>query len=173
MSAQKKTGIGTWITLIAVVLAVIALILYAVALGAGNKLTIASGSDPFYDMARPEDAAMRSVVLPCGIAAILLLVIAVAAAMISPKGTAGKACDIIAGLLRIAAPALLLITALYFLYGSFTGIGWTFFSNAELAIYPEATAVGTNVIAGIVLLVIAAIVAAVAAYTEIQKKNAD
>ena len=170
---KKIHGIGTWLCIMAIVLAIIGFVLYLTSVSAGNNLAIASGSESFYDMARPEDSVMQVAVTPCSIIAIICLVAGLILSLIKVEGAAAKVCGVCAGILRIAAPALLMIAGLYFLYGSFTGIGWTFFSNAELAIYPEATAVGTQVIAGIVLMVLAAIVAAIAAYAEIQKKNAD
>ena len=169
----KKQGIGTWICLLALVFALIGLILYGTAVRAGDQLQIASGSEFFYDMARPEDSAMPPVVVPCAVIAILFLAAALVLGQFRLEGTAGKVRDICVGLLRIAAPALLVIALFYFLYGSFTGIGWTFFSNAELAIYPEATAVGKQVVTGLVFFALAMIGAAMAAYFEIPKKTAE
>ena len=169
----KKQGIGTWICLAALVFALIGVILYGSAVRAGAKLQIASGSEFFYDMARPEDSAMPPVVVPCAVIAILFLAAALILGQFQMEGAAGKVRDLCVGILRIAAPALLVIALFYFLYGSFTGIGWTFFSNAELAIYPEAVAVGKQVIAGLVFFALAMIGAAVAAYFEIPKKIAE
>lgn len=168
----KKQGIGTWICLAALVFALIGLILYGTAVRAGDKLQIASGSEYFYDMTRPEDTAMPPVVLPCSILAIVFLAAALILGQFRMDGNAGKVRDVAVGILRIAAPALLVIALFYFLYGSFTGIGWTFFSNAELAINPEAIAVGKQVVAGLIFFALAMIGAAVAAYFEIPKKTA-
>ena len=47
MNIIKKQGLGTWISLGAIVIAIIALIIYGAALGSGTGLTIASGSEVF------------------------------------------------------------------------------------------------------------------------------
>lgn len=171
MNIIKKQGVGTWLCLAALVLALIGFILYGAAVGKGTQLIIASGSDPFYDMARPEDAEMVAKVVPFGIFSIVFLAAAIVLSQFKLDGVVGKVCQAVIGLIRIAAPAFILITMLYFVYGSFTGLGWTFFSNAELAIYPEAVAVGRQVIVGVVFFALAFIVATVSAYFEIPKKE--
>lgn len=173
MTLVKKQGLGAWITLGALLIAVIALILYGVALSGGTDLLVASGSEPFYQAIRPEDSAMMSTVVPCGVFALISLALAVVLGQFRFDGTLGKVCDIVVGAFRIAAPVLLMAALLYFAYGSFTGLGWTFFSNDELEIYAEATAVGTQVITGLVFFAISAVAGIVAAFFAITKKNAD
>ncbi len=162
---MKKKGIGNWLCFVACALAVAGLVLYTMAVGAGDKLQIASGSDLFYDMTRPEDAEMAAKVLPFGIAAIALF----AASFIFSQFTSGKFGELLAGLFRIAAPAIVLVTILYFAYGSFTGMGWTFFSNEELEIYPQATAVGQQVIIGIALYALSFIIGIISAFCALPK----
>lgn len=173
MKLVNKQGLGSWITLAALLFALIAFILYNVAIGGGMDLIVASGSEPFYQAIRPEDSAMLSTVVPCGVFALISLALAVVLGQFRLNGTVGKVCEIVVGALRIAAPVLLMAALLYFAYGSFTGLGWTFFSNAELEIYAEATAVGTQVITGIVFFAISAVAGIVAAFFAITKKNAD
>lgn len=173
MTLLKKQGPGTWISLVALLTAVIALILYGTAVSAGTGLQIASGSDLFYEAIRPEDSAMMSTVVTCGVLGLVSLVLAVVLGQFQLNGTMGKVCDIVVGVLRIVVPVFLIAALLYFAYGSFTGLGWTFFSNAELEIYAEATAVGTQVITGIVFFAISAVAGIVAAFFSITKKNAD
>ncbi|HIR39134.1 MAG TPA: hypothetical protein IAB90_02015 [Candidatus Coproplasma stercoripullorum] len=172
MNLIKKQGAGTWISLGALVLALIALIIYGAALSAGTDLTIASGSEMFYDMARTSDIAMTQLVPVCGSLALVFLALAIVLGELNLSGTVGKVCGWIGGALRIVAPALIIVAVLNFLYGSFTGLGWTFFSNEELVIYPEATAVGQQVITGLVFFVIAAVAAIVAAFFGMRKKEA-
>ena len=142
MTLVKKQGLGAWISLVALWAAVIALILYSVALSGGMNLQIASGSDLFYESIRPEDSAMMSTVVTFGVLALVSLALAVVLGQFQLKETLGKVCEIVVGVLRIVAPVFLMVALLYFAYGSFTGLAWTFFSNAELEIYAEATAVG-------------------------------
>lgn len=171
MDFIKKQGAGVWISLVTVVLSVIALIIYSIALSAGTNLLIASGSEVFYDVAREADATMVSTVTVCGIVSLALLVVAVILSQFKPTGIAGKVCECVVGACRIVAPALLILVLLNYAYGSFTGLGWTFFSNEELSIYPEAIEVGQKVIAAAVLFAVAAVVAIIAAFFEMAKKE--
>ena len=171
MNFIKKQGAGAWISIVTVIVAIVALIIYGAALSAGMGLEIASGSQPFYEASRPEDSVMLSTVVTCGVIALVALAVAVVLGQFKSEGIVGKVCVIISGALRIVAPALLIIALLNFVYGSFTGLGWTFFSNEELAIYPEAIAVGRQVIVGLVFFAVAAVASIVAAFFGVVKKE--
>jgi|GEM_PF-4925524 len=169
----KSRGVAFWLTLSTVVLGIVGLILYGVALRSGMGLSIANGSQPFYQADRDEDRVMIATVLPCALVALLALVGSVVLEAFSGKGgTAGKVMNIVADALRVAAPILLLVVTINFVYGSFTGLGWTFFSNAELAIYPKAIATGKAVITGIVFFLVAAIVSVVSSFFSLHKPEA-
>ena len=171
LNLVKKQGLGTWITLGTMLLSVIGLIIYGAALSGGMDLITANGSQPFYEATRPEDSAMMTMVVTCGILSLVFLCAAVVLGQLKFEGLVGKIVDIVVGALRVVAPALLMVTILYFVYGSFTGLGWTLFSNEELEINPEAVAVAHTVITGIVFLVIAAIASIVAVFFGINKKQ--
>ena len=171
LNLVKKQGLGTWITLGTMLLTVIGLIIYGAALSSGMDLLVANGSQPFYDMTRPEDTAMKSMVVACGILSLVFLCAAVVVGQLKLGGLVGKILDIVVGALRIIVPALLMVTILYFVYGSFTGLGWTFFSNEELEIVDEAISVGHKVITGLVFLGIAALASIVAVFFSITKKE--
>ena len=173
LNIVKKQGIGTWISIAAVLISVIGLIIYGAALAAGTNLTIASGSEVFYEATRPADSVMINMVTTCGVLALLFLVGALVLGQFKFEGIAGTVCDFLVGAMRIVAPALLIVAFLNFVYGSFTGLGWTFFSNEELAIYPEAIAVGKEVITGLIFLVISAVAAIVAPFFALTKKTVD
>ncbi len=173
MNFIKKQGVGAWITLGVILTSLVGLIIYGVAIKGGMDLTIASGSQPFYQADRPEDSTMMTMVVTCGVIALVFSVAALVLGQFKFDGIVGKIVGGIVGAMRIVASALLIATFLYFLYGSFTGLGWTFFSNEELEIAPEATAVGKQVITGIVFIVISAIAAIVASFFTITKKTAD
>lgn len=172
MDFIKKQGIGTWITLATIVLSIIGLILYGVALNSGMGLTIANGSQPFYDAGRDEDSVMIATVTALGIIALVAFIASIALKEVSFYGTAAKVTSIVSDALRIIAPALLFIVMLTFVYGSFTGLGWTFFSNEELEIFPKAISTGKTVITGAVFFLLAAISGTVASFFEITKKQA-
>lgn len=171
MDFIKKQGVGTWVSLGAVIVSIIALIIYGVALSAGTDLLIASGSQLFYVVDRAEDMVMISTVTTCGVIALVMLVAAIILGQLKLEGIAAKLCDTIGGAFRIVAPALLIVALINFVYGSFTGLGWTFFSNEELEIYPEAIAVGKQVIVGLIFFGIAAVAAIVASFFAIVKKE--
>lgn len=170
MNLLKKQGLGTWITLGTVLLSVIALIIYGATLSAGMNLEIANGSQPFYEAVRDEDSVMISMVTTCGILALVFLAAAIVLGQFKFEGIVGKVVDVVTGALRIVAPALILAATLYFVYGSFTGLGWTFFSNEELVIYPEAVKVGHQVIAGLVIFAIASVAGIVSVFFSLVKK---
>lgn len=172
MDFIKKQGIGTWITLATIILSVIGFILYGVALNSGMGLTIANGSQPFYDAGRDEDSVMIATVTALGIIALVAFIASIALKEVKLNGTAAKVTSIVSDALRIIAPALLFIVMLTFVYGSFTGLGWTFFSNEELEIYPKAISTGKTVITGAVFFLLAAISGTVASFFEITKKQA-
>lgn len=171
MKLLKKQGIGTWISLATVLLTVIGLIIYGVALGAGNNVQTANGGELFYDSTLSEYASMTSTVTACGIIGLLLLVGAVALSQLSLEGTVGRVVDFVVGAARIVVPALIMLVLLSFLNGSFTGLGWTFFSNEELEINPDAISAGKQVITALVFFGIAAVAGMVAAFFGMVKKQ--
>ena len=171
MNLIKKQGVGAWISVGAVLLSVIALIIYGSALGKGMDLIITEGSQPFYEATRPEGSKMMTMVVACGVIALVFIVAALVLGQFKFEGIGGKVCDGVVGAARIVASALLIVAFIYFLYGSFTGLGWTFFSNAELEIAPEAIAVGKQVITGAVFFVIAAVAAIVASFFKLVKED--
>ena len=173
MSIIKKQGIGTWISLGTILLTLVALIIYGVACAAGDGLEVANASQPFYDFTRPEDGAMVGAVVTCGILTLVFLVGAIVLGQLKFEGTVGKVVGIVIDVLRAVVPVLLMLTLLYYVYGSFTGLGWTFFSNEELEIYEEAIAVGQKVIAALVITAIATVASIVAAFFSITKKDAE
>ena len=169
----KKQGVAFWLTLATVVLTIVGLILYGVALGSGMGLSIANGSQPFYQADRDEDSVMIATVLPCGIIALVALIGSVVLEQFSSKeGIAGKVMGICADVLRVVAPVLLLVVTINFVYGSFTGLGWTFFSNDELEIYAKAISTGKTVITGIVFFLVAAICSVVSSFFSLKKPEA-
>ena len=95
MDFIKKQGIGTWITLATIVLSIIGLILYGVALNSGMGLTIANGSQPFYDAGRDEDSVMIATVTALGIIALVAFIASIGLKEASFNGTAAKVTNIV------------------------------------------------------------------------------
>ena len=126
----------------------------------------------FVDAGRDEDSVMIATVTALGIIALVAFIVSIALKEVSFNGTAAKVTNIVSDVLRIIAPALLFIVMLTFVYGSFTGLGWTFFSNEELEIYPKAISTGKTVITGAVFFLLAAISGTVASFFEITRKQA-
>lgn len=169
----KKQKLGTWITLGAVVLSLIALIIYGAASSLGKDLEIASASELFYDSSNVETKGALSATVAGGVVGLVLLVAAIVLGQFHFDGIVGKICDFVAGAIRVVAPALLMLALVQFLYASLTGLGWTFFSNEELEIYADAIKTGKLAITTMVFLVISCVVAIVAAFFAITKKDAE
>lgn len=171
MNIVKKQGIGTWISLGTLLLALIGLIIYGVAIQSGAGVQTANGGELFYDVSLSDYGNMTSTVTACGIICLVLIVAAIAVSQFKFEGIVGTVCDVIVGAVRILVPVLLILVLLAFLNGSFTGLGWTFFSNEELEINPEAITAGKQVITGLVFFGIAAVAGIVAAFFGMVKKE--
>lgn len=164
---KKKQGFGMWLSLIAIIAAVVAFVMYKQVLVDGNMLIIASGSEFFYDPNAAYYATMVEAVAPLTVVGVALLALSILLGQIL-NGYFG----ILTSLLRVVAPAVLMVAFLQFLYGSFTGLGWTYFSNEELEIYEKALEVGQNVIITLGCFAGAAFISMFAAFFKISKKVA-
>ena len=168
MTFFKKQAFGFWLSLLSIIALVAGYVIYSDVIVAGDALFIASGSEFFYDSSLAMYKTMNSTVQTMAIAALACMVISVVLGQAMSKPV--KVLEVIVGLLRIAVPALLMILVLTFVYGSLTGLGWTFFSNAELQIYPEAVAVGKNVIVAIGLFAGALVLSLFGAFFNVTKQ---
>ena len=110
---MKKLSIGAWITCIAILLAVAAFIVYSSNIGA----------EGYY-----KDASVSNFPLMVWGA---VLCLAVAAGVRIAKG--GKLTEIISGVLRVGAPCLLAWALMNLVAGRVDGLGYIFFSNADVA----------------------------------------
>ena len=173
MNFVKKQGVGAWLSLATLVLTIVGLIIYSMALATGNGVQTANGGLLFYDPTDSEFGAMTATVATCSVFGVIFLVLALVASQFKFDGIVKTVCDVVVGAARILIPVMLMILLLNFLYGSFNGLGWTFFSNEELEINPEATKAGTQVITSLVFFVIAAVVALVASFFSIVRKEKD
>lgn len=160
MNIMKKQGVGAYITLVAAVLAIVGLITYAMTVATGNEQQVANGGE--YFLIKDELGSVTAV----GIIAVVCLVLSLVASQFP-----GKVCEIVAYVLRAAAPALLICTFVFFLNGTLTGLGWTFFSNEELVIYDAAIKAGQLTITTLVIWFVAALVGMVGAFFNVTKKD--
>ena len=161
---MKKQGFGMWLSLLAIIAAVVGYVIYGQAIVAGDGLLIASGSEAFYDTNAAYFAKMTATVAPMAIAGIATLVAAVVLGQFK-----NKVFTFITSIVRIATPVLFMVALLGFLEGSFTGLGWTFFSNEELEIYAEAIAVGNQVITALIAFAAAMVISLFASFFAIKK----
>ena len=110
---MKKLSVGAWITCFAALLAVAAFIAYSANIG----------GEGYY-----KDAAVNNFALAIwGAAACLVLAIA----LYLVKGN--KIVEIVTGVLRVAAPALMAFGLMNLIAGRVDGLGYIYFSNADVA----------------------------------------
>ena len=152
---MKKLSVGAWITCIAVVLAIVAFFVYS-----GNI-----SGEGYY-----KDAVVNNLPLMVWGAVAAL---AVAVALCVAKG--GKVTEILSGVLRIGAPALLAWALMNLIAGRVDGLGYIYFSNADVAKEVQTAAnmaSAQSAIWSMGLLGAAVLIAVIAAFFSLRKKNA-
>ena len=152
---MKKLSVGAWITCFAVLLAVAAFIAYSSNIG----------GEGYY-----KDASVNSFALVIW-GAVACLIAAVALYLF--KG--GKIVEIVTGLLRVAAPALMAFGLMNLIAGRVDGLGYIYFSNADVAKEVQTAAnLGSaqTAIWSMVLLGVAILIAVIAAFFSLRKKEA-
>ena len=152
---MKKLSVGAWITCFAALLAVAAFIAYSANIG----------GEGYY-----KDAAVNNFALAIwGAAACLVLAIA----LYLVKGN--KIVEIVTGILRVAAPALMAFGLMNLIAGRVDGLGYIYFSNADVAKEVQTAAnLGSaqTAIWSMVLLGVAILIAVIAAFFSLRKKEA-
>ena len=159
MSFLKKQRAGIYVTVLALILTVAALITYQVNI---------AGEGYFQNA-----VVAQAVIYP--VIALVLEILVVVLAQISLKGAAVKAVDIVSGALRIVIPVLLVIAAMNVVSCRVEGFAFIYFSNQEVlqeVQTPANMASAHGAIANIVLLGVAAVVGIVAAFFSVEKKEA-
>lgn len=155
----KKQSIGIWVNLLVVILTVASLIIYGINI---------SGDGYF------KNASVGNMVVYCVIAVIML---AVAIVMAQPKleGTAATLVELVSGILRIAAPVLLTLCLVNLISARAEGLGFIFFSNEDVLLEIQTAAnmsSATGTIVNMICLGISAVMAMVAAFFGLHKKEA-
>ena len=156
---NKKFSIGAWITCCAAVLALIALIVYAINVGAAGYF---------------QGASVRNLVL-FSILAIVLLAAAIVIGQLKCDGVVGKVLKLVAGCCQIVAPVLLAACLINLISARVEGLGFIYFSNTDVALEvqtPENLSSATGSIAAMVCYGVSMLAAIIAAFTNVWKKEA-
>lgn len=157
MAILKKQTFGSISALVALVLAVVGLIIYWINIGTVGYF---------------EDAAVAPAATAL-ILSIVALIAVIVVAQLNLGGMVDKILDIVSGLLRIAAPAGLIAAAMLLIEARANGLAFIYFSNEEVLAEVQTAAnlsSATCAIVGIVMLVVATIVAIVSAFFRVKKE---
>ena len=154
---MKKLSVGMCFAAVTVVLAIASLIVYSVNVG---------GKGYF------QNATITNLVLFCVLAAVAL-VAAIALAFVNvPAGPAELGVNLVTGALQIIAPALLALCLINLIAGRAEGLGFIYFSNADVLLEvqtPENLASASGAIASMVVLGISTVVGIIASFINIKK----
>ncbi len=151
---MKKFSVGAWITCIAAVLAIVALFIFM-----GN---VSSG---YFKDNKP---AGFEIYVICG-------AIALVAAIALKTGVNAKWADLAAGCLQIAGPVLLAIALITLVGTRVEGLGFIYFSNADVAKEvqtAENLASGSGAIASMAVLGCSMLLGIVGAFCNLRKADA-
>ena len=154
---MKKLSVGMCFAAVTVVLAIASLIVYNVNVGGVGYF---------------QNATITNLVLFCVLAAAALIVAIVLANVTVPAGPADMAVDLVIGALQIVAPALLALCLINLIAGRAEGLGFIYFSNADVILEvqtPENMASASGAIANMVVLAISTVVGIVASFVNIKK----
>lgn len=155
----KKQKVGNWITLGALILAIVSSIIYGVHIG------IKGGT--FYG------AAVDSLVA-CSVVSILLLAGVLVVSQFEFEGIIGRVVDILCDAVRIIVPALLVLGLINLIYSRVEGLAFIYFSAENIIASiqtPENLASAESGIASFVFYGITAVVAIIAAFFGIGKRG--
>ena len=157
----KKLSIGMCFTAAAAVCAIISLIVYAVNV---------NGEGYF------QNATVSNLVLYCVLAALALIAaIALNLFVEVPEGPAQLGVNLVTGALQIVAPMLLAMCLINLIVGRAEGLGFIYFSNADVILEvqtPANMASASGAIANMVVLGISTVVGIVASFINVKKKSA-
>ena len=156
---MKKISVGGWIAILAAVLTLVSLIVYSANIA----------SEGYF-----KNAAVSNLVLWTVLALVMLLG-AVVLKQLELKGGAQKAVDLIAGAFQIGAPVLLALALINLVAARVEGLGFIYFSNADVILEvqtPANLASATGTIVSIVFYALALVVSVIAAFCSLRKKEA-
>ena len=153
----KKMSVGAWITVLAAIMVLVSLIVYS-----------ANVSGEGYFQGKSVSGMTLWLVL-----AIVLLLAAVALKMLSLKGSTAVCADLLSGLCQIGAPILVSLGLINLISSRVEGLGFIYFSNADVikeVQTPANLASGSGAIVSLVIMGIALVVCIAAAFCSLRKK---
>ena len=158
MNIIKKFSAGAWITLAAAVMALASVAVYAVNIGSAGYF---------------QNAAVSNLVPLCLLAAAALLA-AVALGQLELPGSARTAMELVTGALQICAPVLLTLCLANLAAARAEGLGFIYFSNADVILEvqtPANLASATGTIANLACLAAAMAIGLAGAFCTLRKKE--
>lgn len=159
MSFLKKQSAGVWVALVAAVLALASVIVYAVNIG----------SIGYFQNASVANMTTYSVL------AIVLLLAAIVLGQLKLTGGAATVVELLTGAMQIAVPVLLTLCLANLIAARAEGLGFIYFSNPDVILEvqtPANLSSATGTIASMVCLAVATVSGMVAAFFSFRKKEA-
>lgn len=152
---NKKFSAGAWFAIAAAILAIVSFVIYSVNIGGAGYF---------------QNAAVGA--MPMTWAAVAALAVAVAVSMVSFKGIAGRLAALLCGALQIVAPVVLAYCLISLIGGRIEGLGFIYFSNADVAKEVQTAAnlsSATWAIASMVAYGVSMLAAVIASFVDVKK----
>ena len=152
---NKKFSAGAWFAIAAAVLAIVSFVIYSVNIGGAGYF---------------QNAAVGA--MPLTWAAVAALAVAVAVSMVGFKGIAGRLAALLCGALQIVAPVVLAYCLISLIGGRIEGLGFIYFSNADVAKEVQTAAnlsSATWAIASMVAYGVSMLAAVIASFVDVKK----
>lgn len=152
---NKKFSAGAWFAIAAAILAIVSFVIYSVNIGGAGYF---------------QNAAVGA--MPLTWAAVAALAVAVAVSMVELKGIAGKLAALLCGALQIVAPVVLAYCLISLIGGRIEGLGFIYFSNADVAKEVQTAAnlsSATWAIASMVAYGVSILVSIIASFVDVKK----
>lgn len=152
---NKKFSAGAWFAIAAAILAIVSFVIYSVNIGGAGYF---------------QNAAVGA--MPLTWAAVAALAVAVAVSMVDFKGIAGRLAALLCGALQIVAPVVLAYCLISLIGGRIEGLGFIYFSNADVAKEVQTAAnlsSATWAIASMVAYGVSMLAAVIASFVDVKK----
>ena len=152
---NKKFSAGAWFAIAAAILAIVSFVIYSVNIGGAGYF---------------QNAAVGA--MPLTWAAVAALAVAVAVSMVGFKGIAGRLAALLCGALQIVAPVVLAYCLISLIGGRIEGLGFIYFSNADVAKEVQTAAnlsSATWAIASMVAYSVSMLAAVIASFVDVKK----